>query len=71
MSLEKDIRKLKRNIVKAKNEIVNDIKVIRERDPAATSNVEVALLYSGFHAVLAYRLSHELYKKISILPRDL
>ncbi len=63
MSLEKDIKKLKRNIVKAKNEIVNDIKVIRERDPAATSNIEVALLYSGFHAVLAYRLSHALYKK--------
>ena len=63
MDLEKDIKKLKRNILKAKEEIVNDIRVIRERDPAATSNVEVALLYSGFHAVLAYRLSHALYKK--------
>jgi len=63
MNPEKDIKKLKRTIIKAKNEIVNDIKVIRERDPAATSNVEVALLYSGFHAVLAYRLSHALYKK--------
>ena len=63
MNIEKDIKKIKRNIVKAKNEIVNDIKVIRERDPAATSNIEVALLYSGFHAVLAYRVSHALYKK--------
>ncbi len=52
-----------RNLKKIKNEIANDIQVIRERDPAATGNLEVALLYSGFHAVLAYRLSHQLYKK--------
>ena len=51
------------SIKKAGEEIKTDINVIRERDPAATSNLEVALLYSGFHAVLAYRLSHKLYKK--------
>lgn len=34
---------------------------IRERDPAATSNLEVALLYSGYHAVLAYRIAHLLH----------
>ncbi|MBQ8255260.1 MAG: serine O-acetyltransferase [Clostridia bacterium] len=34
---------------------------IRERDPAADSNVEVALLYSGYHAVLAYRIAHILH----------
>jgi len=61
--IKKSIVKAKNTAVKVKNEIVTDIKVIRERDPAATSNVEVALLYSGFHAVLAYRLSHALYKK--------
>lgn len=53
----------KNSVIKVKEELANDIKVIRERDPAATSNLEVALLYSGFHAVLAYRLSHALYKK--------
>ncbi|MBQ8510198.1 MAG: serine O-acetyltransferase [Clostridia bacterium] len=56
-----DLDQIKNNLITAKNEIANDIKVIRERDPAATSNLEVALLYSGFHAVLAYRLSHALY----------
>ena len=40
-----------------------DIKQIRDRDPAATSDIEVALLYSGFHAVTAHRLSHALHKK--------
>ncbi len=65
LSLDKildGVIKAKESVVKAKDEIANDIKVIRERDPAATSNIEVALLYSGFHAVLAYRLSHKLYK---------
>ena len=40
-----------------------DIKQIRDRDPAARSDIEVALLYSGFHAVTAHRLSHALHKK--------
>lgn len=69
ITLDLDLKKIKNGIIKAKDgvikakdEIVNDIKVIRERDPAATGNLEVALLYSGVHAVLAYRLSHELYK---------
>ncbi len=57
-----DIDSMIKSFKKAKNEIKNDIRVIRERDPAATSDLEVALLYSGFHAVLAYRLSHKLYK---------
>ena len=44
-----------------KNEIREDIDAIRQRDPAAKSDVEVLLLYSGLHAVLAYRVSHKLY----------
>lgn len=36
--------------------------VIRARDPAIKSNVEV-LLYPGFRAILAYRISHRLYLK--------
>ena len=57
-----DLRKLKEDILKAKDEISTDIRVIRDRDPAATSDLEVALLYSGFHAVLFYRVSHKLYE---------
>jgi len=61
-TVDMDVNRIKDNIVKAKDEILTDIQVIRDRDPAATSNLEVALLYSGFHAVLAYRVSHRLYQ---------
>ena len=44
-----------------KNEIKNDVAAIRERDPAAKSDVEIVLLYSGLHAILAYRVAHKLY----------
>lgn len=37
-----------------------ELSSIRERDPAAISNAEVAMLYSGFHAVTAYRVAHAL-----------
>ena len=41
--------------------IRTDIESIRRRDPAAKSNIEVLALYSGMHAVLAYRVAHKLY----------
>ena len=62
LNLNFDPNKIAKSVKKTAAEIKNDIRVIRERDPAATSDLEVALLYSGFHAVLAYRLSHKLYK---------
>ena len=34
---------------------------VRERDPAARSNLEVLLLYSGVHALIAHRIAHGLY----------
>lgn len=41
-------------------------------DPAATSKLEVALTYAGFHALLFYRLAHWLVKRrIPFLPRAL
>ncbi len=39
----------------------DELSSIKERDPAATSNLEIALLYSGFHAVIAYRIAHILH----------
>ena len=39
-----------------------EIQIIRERDPAIKSNLEV-FLYPSFRAVLKYRRSHSLYKK--------
>jgi len=40
-----------------------DIDAICQRDPAVKSRTEAALLYSGFHALMAYRLAHKLYEK--------
>ena len=40
-----------------------EIRSIRERDPAAESDLEVMLLYPGLHAVLSYRAAHLLYTK--------
>ncbi|MBQ6702475.1 MAG: serine O-acetyltransferase [Clostridia bacterium] len=46
-----------------KDTVSEDVKTVKERDPAATSTAEVLLLYSGLHAVWAHRVSHKLYKK--------
>ncbi len=40
----------------------NDLKAIRRRDPAARSYLEIFFLYSGFHALLWYRVSHFFHK---------
>ena len=40
----------------------NDIRVIKDRDPAAKNTLEVLLCYSGLHAIWAYRLAHRFYR---------
>ncbi len=62
VNIKFDPKAIKNNLKKIKDDLKNDIEIIRERDPAATSNLEVALLYSGFHAMLAYRISHKLHE---------
>lgn len=48
----------------------SEVKAVFERDPAAKNILEVILLYSGLHAIIAYRISHALYlAKIPFLPR--
>ena len=42
--------------------IKEEIQVIRERDPAIKSNMEV-LLYPSFKVILSYRAAHKLYRK--------
>lgn len=42
--------------------IKEEIKVIRERDPAIKSNMEV-FLYPSFKAIIMYRAAHKLYRK--------
>ena len=49
--------------------IKQEIQVIRERDPAIKSNMEV-FLYPSFKAIIAYRIAHKLYvKKHYLLAR--
>lgn len=36
---------------------------VKRRDPAAASYAQIALLYSGVHAVAAHRVAHALYEK--------
>lgn len=49
--------------------ITQDLQAIFDRDPAATSRLEVILTYAGFHALLAYRLAHWLkQRQVPFLP---
>ena len=50
--------------------IREDIKSIKERDPAARSGFEVFFLYSGLHAVIYHRIAHWFYKhKMKFIAR--
>lgn len=50
--------------------LIYDLKSIKERDPAARNCLEIFLLYSGFHAVLYYRVAHFFYKhKMKFIAR--
>lgn len=59
---EYSAKKLHRCGRKLLAEVRYDIEAFRQRDPAARSDLEVLLLYSGLHARLAHRLSHKLYQ---------
>lgn len=58
-----DFSKIAKKVKKTVKDIRYDVDAIRDRDPAATSNLEVMLLYSGFHAVTLHRAAHALHKK--------
>ncbi len=50
--------------------IRQDLKAVFDRDPAATSRLEVILTYAGFHALLAYRIAHWLkMHRVPFFPR--
>ena len=42
-------------------EVRETVQTVKDRDPAARSTVEILLLYSGVHAVMAHRVAHKLY----------
>lgn len=55
---------------RAINKIKEDIKVIYEKDPAATNIVEVIFCYPGLQALLSHRIAHKLaYWGIPFIPR--
>ncbi len=58
-----DLTKVAKKVKKVVKDIRYDVAAIRDRDPAATSDLEVMLLYSGFHAVTLHRAAHALHKK--------
>ncbi len=50
--------------------IREDIETVRERDPAATSLIEILLAYPGLHAIWLHRIAHWLWKRrVPVLPR--
>src|SRR5207245_479798 len=48
--------------------IRGDSKAARQRDPAATSDLEVVLTYPGFHARQIHRLAHSLHGRGMRVP---
>jgi serine O-acetyltransferase len=59
-------------MIDACRKINKDFHAALSMDPAATSRVEVALTYAGFHSLLFYRLAHWLWKyRIPFIPRAL
>jgi serine O-acetyltransferase len=66
--LKKKLGEIKCGIGKTVSDIKDDVKTTRERDPAARSDLEVFLLYSGVHALMAYRVAHKLHEKKKYLP---
>jgi serine O-acetyltransferase len=50
--------------------IKRDIEAVRQRDPAARSDIEVVLAYPGFHARELHRMAHALHTRgIPVMPR--
>ncbi len=49
-----------------------DLRMIKERDPAARGTVEILLCYPGFHALVLHRFSHRLWRLgLPLVPRVL
>lgn len=40
----------------------NDIRCVRDRDPASKSTLEIIFCYPGYRAIRSYRFAHRLYK---------
>ena len=55
------LKRMSNTAKKTVRSVREDVRATRERDPAANSDAEVLLLYSGVHAIVAYRVAHRLH----------
>lgn len=61
---------LSQDVRTAIEEIGSDVLAVQERDPAATSRVEIITSYSGLHALWLHRLAHKLRSMdMPLVPR--
>jgi serine O-acetyltransferase len=64
------VQGLSHDVHTAVDEIRSDVKAVQERDPAATSKLEIVTSYSGLHALWLHRLAHKLHDVgVPIVPR--
>jgi serine O-acetyltransferase len=58
------------NVKRFLEDFREQIDTIFREDPAAKSVLEILLCYPGFHAIMAHRLAHRLYRAgVPLLPR--
>jgi serine O-acetyltransferase len=64
------IEAVRKDVNTAVTEISHDVQAVQERDPAASSKLEVMTSYSGLHALWMHRLAHKLSDAgVPIVPR--
>lgn len=52
-----------RSVGKLIRSVKEDVEAVEERDPAARGKGEILALYSGVHAIAAYRVAHRLHEQ--------
>ena len=55
-------------IQELREELSDSVQTVKSRDPAARSDAEILLLYSGVHAIFAHRIAHRFYEKGQYFP---
>ena len=64
------VEALRRDAHTAVTEVVSDVKAVQDRDPAATSKLEIVTSYAGLHALWLHRVAHKLRALgVPLLPR--
>ena len=51
-----------------REELSDSVQTVKDRDPAARSDAEILLLYSGVHAIFAHRIAHRFYERGQFFP---